>query len=380
MAAGSDGPLPHVGRIKSFNALKGFGFVMSSASPKDIIFGRNNLPEPIRKSDCAGLEVHFDAAIDGKGLRVTRMVVQGDVFKLGQTLPPASGCGRLHGRTNSVFEGNGDDEPGHVGLVKSCNMAKGYGFIVSPEFPVDVMFSTKELPPGVTPEPEMPCTFQSCLTHDGRYKATFVKFQVPGTDWAATAAGMVGMQGVIKNYNGAYGFITAKEIDNVYFKPYDLTNITADQIVTGTPVSFDLIYHKDGKPQARNIGPGALPANYQKRTASEAFGGGDGMKSIFDLGALASKRVALTRPGPEGDVNLISGFISNYRPASSDGTRKGGCGFIKCLDIGDDIWFSQDVLPTQYQHMDAQSMIGTPVQFKLKFAPDGKMSAQYLLL
>eukprot|EP00930_Biecheleria_cincta_P049187 TRINITY_DN3442_c0_g1_i1.p1 TRINITY_DN3442_c0_g1~~TRINITY_DN3442_c0_g1_i1.p1 ORF type:complete len:396 (-),score=49.05 TRINITY_DN3442_c0_g1_i1:77-1216(-) len=378
MAEGPAG-CPHFGRIKSFNAIKGFGFVQSSISEKDIIFGRNNLPEPLRKSDLAGVQVSFDAYPDSKGLRISKLHFSEDVEKLARSLPSANGCGRIHGVTNSIF-GNGDK--GHMGQVKSCNLNKGFGFIVSPEFPVDVMFSTKELPPFITPEPGMPCTFTSTLTPDGKYKATYVEFEVPGVDSAVTLAGTIGLQGVIKSYNGTYGFITGTSmpVDNVYFKPCDLAALTQEQCFQGNPVTFDLIYHKDGKPQARNICPGALPQNYtiQKRTASEAFGGGEGMKSVFDFGELASKRVALSMPGTQGDVQLISGFISHYR-GSPDGTRKGGFGFIKCLDVGSDIRFSQSCLPPNMQMMDAQSLIGMAVQFKPSYNSDGRMSAEYLV-
>jgi len=275
--------------------------------------------------------------------------------------------------------------------VKSCNMQKGYGFIVSPEFPCDVMFSSKELPPGVVPEAGMPCSFTSTLTHDGKYKATHVEFEVPGMDLlglggAESLAGTLGLQGTIKSYNGTYGFITGVGVDNVYFKPCDLSALLPEHAFKGAPVSFDLIYHADGKPQARNICPGALPLNYQapntysvKRSASEAMGGGEGMKSIFDFGQLASKRIALSIPGQEADAGLISGFISSYKPPPS-GSRSGGFGFIKCLDMKNDIRFTQDVLPSRMQNMGTQDLIGTPVQFKPHYNHDGRMTAEYLVM
>eukprot|EP00931_Biecheleriopsis_adriatica_P013957 TRINITY_DN11552_c0_g1_i1.p1 TRINITY_DN11552_c0_g1~~TRINITY_DN11552_c0_g1_i1.p1 ORF type:complete len:549 (-),score=120.47 TRINITY_DN11552_c0_g1_i1:58-1629(-) len=400
-ASPASGPCIYQGKIKSWSSSKGFGFVTSPQAPADIMFGRNDIPEQLRNSDLTGVEVGFDLAKDStKGLRCSRLTFSMEPEALANTLLAA----KLFGKGGNKGAASAAPAPPpaerHEGHVKSCNPQKGFGFIISPAFENDVWFGTRdlELPMGMNPQ-GMSCTFEATRNQDGKYRATNIEFQAPDPAAGGKGSGFpggkggpavpevtpaeVGIQGTVKQFNGNFGFIQTSTMDSIYFKTDHLVDIHPDQIFMGTPVTFDLVYQKDGKPQGRNIGPGVRSA--EKRMASIALLGPGGCMGPMDFPAAAPAKRPAQQPAmgaspmlPEGC--MLTGYISSYRPAQAnfDGGKKGGFGFIRSNEVSGDIWFGQASLPQQMQNLQDSQIVGCGVRFKLKYKLDGKMSAENL--
>jgi len=159
-------------------------------------------------------------------------------------------------------------QSGHHGTIKTLNKAKGFGFIASTSFGGrDVWFNTNSLPPEY-PEEYLrgaPVCFEASLTRDDPPKVRATTVSLPLADGSISAitptpapfSTMSDQAGVIKAFNGTYGFIVSNSpeltLDGIYFKAHDFREIAPEQITKGIPVIFDVKFHRDGKPQASNI-------------------------------------------------------------------------------------------------------------------------------
>jgi len=255
---------PLSGMVKSFDPIKGYGFIVVPMFPVDIFF----------KSDAAQI---------GKGQEVS--------FTL-----KYSKDGRPQGENVAPPMQAGDTM---VGRVKRYNPAKGFGFLAVEGKPQDVYFQKKDLTEDCQEQhldgAEMQFTVK--LTNDGKPQAQDVfllNMPAPGEKrpgdfdggeesaakrlrtemgvdpfggagfnmngqgaFAAPAAAAGGSYtGTVKSYNAmkSFGFITCPSVaGDVWFRSSSLPPDLQQMAVAGMEVTFDLQFAADGKPQASNV-------------------------------------------------------------------------------------------------------------------------------
>jgi len=281
----------------------------------------------------------------------------------------------------------------NYGVIQRLNKEKGFGFISSPSFQGnDVWFNTNSLPHEYEEESLKGASvcFEAAFTKDDppRIRATTVHLLIgdgslsPVAPVPSTHSSVPGQTGVIKTFNGTYGFIVSNspemQLDGIYFKSQDLADLSPDQATKGLPVVFDLVFHKDGKPQGKNVRFGAGGSESSVTISSGGWGTKRPAESGWDTQEPAKRRAPAV---PEGTT--LTGTIKRFRPIFEDehGGRKGGYGFISCEEVpGEDIWFSQGVLPVEDQVKTEQELVGASVHFTVKCKPDGKLAASALSL
>ncbi|CAE8620964.1 unnamed protein product [Polarella glacialis] len=131
--------------------------------------------------------------------------------------------------------------------------------------------------------------------------------------------------GRVKSFDPSkgFGFLSVGQFpQDVYFK-------SAEPIMVGQEVSFNLHWTQDGKPQARNIG------------SAMAFG------------------------------EVCVGFVKRY-------SAQTGYGFLAIEGGRQDIYFKRTDLPMEYQA--SMSLDGAQVQFHVKTAADGKPQAEDIMI
>jgi len=117
---------PVVGRVKWFDATRGFGFLVCDELDGDVLLHFSVLREHGRRSVPEGAEIECVPVQLPRGLQAKRVIS----IDLSSALPPHSRSSNAsHGRADrdALAERAGDFEPVEV---KWFNRVKGYGFII----------------------------------------------------------------------------------------------------------------------------------------------------------------------------------------------------------------------------------------------------------
>jgi len=301
---------PLVGKVKSFNPTKGYGFIGAQAlMGQDVFFMRTELPSDSQHSQSlAGTPVSFcivqtqEGKIQAQSLRLGNqsngnegLAMNASLFagmdptQLGLaimngqiSLPLADlgakggikGMGRTGGRQLSTGQSMS-------GTVKTFNHMKGWGFITSPSYSGDIYFKSGD---GTITQ-GMQVSFVATVMPDGQVQARDVivgraaslgtpsfggqkraldgafnqlakrpkfapAFSTPFSTQDLSSGHAV--SGIIKSYHtgNGWGFIDCAGVD-VYFKGNNLpSNSQYRTDLVGTPVSFEVNRTPDGKLQA----------------------------------------------------------------------------------------------------------------------------------
>lgn len=251
------------GTVKSYNGLKGMGFITSEGMAGDIIFFRRDLPSDasdVQGKFMEGQSVMFDAVAQPDG-RVKATAVQ---------LVAVEGAPI-------------------AGEVKSFSERNGYGFLRSTSFPgEDFRFQAGDLVQGSPVATGAKMIFDAVPRPDGKLMAKNLRFQnLSGSQgamgkgaaqhWSAgdsygpprppplppprpsmpppapPASGEV-WSGTVKSFSerNGYGFINVVgEPEDVKFSAADLGGLT--NVAPGTPVRFQPAFAAGGRVQAREI-------------------------------------------------------------------------------------------------------------------------------
>jgi cold shock CspA family protein len=134
-----------LGSIKSFNALKGFGFITVPGQMADVFFKAQALPPELQNQDSEGVvgaQLHFTIHVtpDGKMQMASATFAghDGTVKRTASAMNPGGNMG-MPAKLQKV-------EGILSCTVKSYNAMKGWGFLQSPESPGDIYFQKKLLP------------------------------------------------------------------------------------------------------------------------------------------------------------------------------------------------------------------------------------------
>lgn len=119
---------PITGRVKWFDATRGFGFITSDAVEGDVLLHFSALKEHGRRSVPEGALITCVPTRAARGLQARRVLAieidQACAREVRSAAPSARGAGR-----RELAESAGDFEPVEV---KWFNRMKGYGFVVRP--------------------------------------------------------------------------------------------------------------------------------------------------------------------------------------------------------------------------------------------------------
>jgi len=376
------------GTIKSYNAIKEFGFIASENG--DVFFRMANMPEDCKHlhgNFLTGREVYYDAVAnqdDGRG-RATSVILRGTPgVPLEQEYQP--------------------------GLVKSYNDAKGFGFIVSSmlENGQEVMFGKKELA-SVPMEARNNLQNQLILfkvqpSQDGRLRACEVQLQngkaggPPGgkmqsqvqnahpaqpmqQQWqqprqAPTPMSGSAVVGNIKSYSEkhGYGFISAAGMSDARFQTRDVDPSELSMMQPGTSVTFLPVSTDNGRVQAREvrISNGASPAPQPV-----------GMKRPFD-GGFQQQQAHFTTLEPQAKQQRTDATASNFQQANAGTVMNGsvktfnpvkGFGFITSEEFEGDAFF----MKSELNGADGVQP-GQMVNFELMVGDNGKYRASNIQL
>jgi CspA family cold shock protein len=123
------------GRIKWFDATRGFGFLVSDDIDGDVLVHFSVLREHARRSLPEGAVVTCDVVRQDRGLQAIRVVE----IDLAQAVVAQSSSGSSEERSNrtALLDGAGPFEPVEV---KWFNRVKGYGFVTRVDLPEQDIF------------------------------------------------------------------------------------------------------------------------------------------------------------------------------------------------------------------------------------------------
>jgi cold shock CspA family protein len=386
-----------VGEIKAFSDQNGYGFITSSFVPGDIYFQKREVITPIPGMNIKGMKVKFtsvstpDGKVQGKQVSLIGMGMPSPMAMpfggMAAMAAPTMGKGVFgKGAKNAAMNsqavamaqmsqmsmGLGSVPEGStlVGVVKSFDPLKGWGFISSTSVPIDIYFkSAEQLLPGTQ------VTFNIHWTADGKAQANSIS--------APMAAGSSYI-GAVKSYNAAkgWGFIEVPgQSQDVYFQKKDVPDMLKEDALVGYQFQFSVAVRPDGKPMAQGLLLAGGPAQGVKRSA-----GGDmanpakrakmgGTPAAFASQAGFSDPAMSYQLAMSGGMNM--GLLQGASGAMYQGTVKTysaqkGFGFISCASVPGDIYFQRVQLPAIYQQ---QQMQNRTVTFDLKFTMDGKPQA-----
>lgn len=263
-----------------------------------------------------------------------------------------------------------------MGVVKSFDSNKGYGFINSPAMPGDIYFQGNAVIGGL-PFQGMPVWFTLKWTKDGKPQAADVYTShgpmmygkgggkdygpSPGgsNSWNTSAPGEI-TKGSIKSLNTftGYGFISVPGMQpDVYFKvgnlPENLQELGEEAI--GRSVTFEVVFTADGKPQCKNCKLATGPSQAAKRAAPSAWN---------DPPNKRHRTMDMSNAPPAGVP--LEGIVKSYNKGK-------GWGFIVSESVAQDVYFQGKSCAPSLQHSD---LAGASVSFTLKYALDGKPQAE----
>jgi len=371
--------MSHTGTVRTYGVQKGFGFIGSDQIVGDVYFQQRDLPAEFQGQDInlQGVTVFFEVEYkpDGKpqGRQVQVEALLEDVLKNG-----GGGGGGGAGLAPAAPAAAGAGEV--LGEVRSYNAAKGFGFVASPDVQGDLYFQTRDLSPQLQGQPlsnGMQLKFTPFQTPDGKMQARNIR-PAAGINRAGAQAGarpamrpqpaapmfgghmpappmaplmmmqqmqqqrggvmmnpmMMGggglpqeganLTGTVKTFDAAkdFGFLSVPQLpQDVYFKS------EGHLIEVGASVTFTLKWMKDGKAQARGIGPG--------------LAGGE----------------------------VLVGTVRSY-------SDKNGYGFLSISEGSQDVYFQKKDLPVDLQGVDGKEMKNAQLRFTVKVKPDGKPQAE----
>jgi len=370
-----------VGRVKSYNGAKGFGFLSCASVQGDVWFSRKDLPPSCQDMPLAGATAKFRLGYAQDGKPQAKQVAPQGVMTGMMALPwgkggggPAGygkGCGGYGGYGGKGFgggyggwggcngfgggygggyggyggyfgggkggggkSGGGRDRAMH-GMVKSYDDNKGFGFILAPEVGRDIYFQGH----GTSFSSGENVSFYLTFTPDGKPQARGV---VQGYTEGESC------QGEVKSYNrkNGFGFLqVADKPGDVYFKKDVLPAHLQEEDLAGRTANFTVHLVNDGKPQVGQIEfvEGGAPQAGTKRSMSMS-------RSIP-----AAKRAKI-ETSAEGEME---GTVKSYNSGN-------GYGFIRCQQVMQDVYFKGN-------YPDAAP--GSHVKFTLAYSPDGKPQA-----
>lgn len=399
-----DGAEVYMGQVKSFNDGKGYGFLSCNNVEGDVYFQKRDVPAQVQGHNLVGMGVSFktnvtpDGKIQARNLQFTEMPRA--INRIGPSSASGKGCGKVGGKVGmsmsdlqsswmmgaygpmgpygpmgaSLMGGMGPNLVGGMppqdganlgGQIKSVNVAKGFGFIVSPGVPGDIYFKAagQEFAQGQS------VCFQLRWTQDGKPQANTV------TTAMASGEEVIGTIKSFSDKNG-YGFIAAQEYpQDIYFKKQDLCQELQGmdgQEVVGSQVSVTIGLQNDGKPLAKYMTfvsdhkqgvkrpRGAEEAAFIEAAFAKGCGGKGG------LIAPAAKRSRVEPFSPAAGEGPVDGWVKSYNPGK-------GFGFIQAPAVGGaDVYFKGSSLPEGCKDTDIS---GAQVRFTLNYTPDGKPQA-----
>lgn len=368
-----------VGRVKSYNPSKGYGFLTSASVQGDVFFTKKDLPTSCQDAQIKDLTARFKLVIaeDGKP-QAKQVTVQGATSAVaalpwgGKGMNPMAllfgkggggggwggswmggGCG------GGCFKGGGGCGAGGCGgkggggvwkqaaekrdralhgVVKNYDDGRGFGFINTPEVPVDVYFKGQ----GLSFSAGDRVSFYLNYTQDGKPQGRAVSLGFEDGE---------SCQGTVKSYNSAKGFGFVQVPDrpgDVYFKKDCLPSHMQDQQLAGREASFLVHLAPDGKPQVQqmDIVDGHPPPR-------------QGVKRAMEGGAYVAAKRTRTEAS-EGSE--LEGSVKSYNMTK-------GFGFIRTPHLPQDVYFKG-------QH--PQATPNSRVRFVLAYTPDGKPQANGL--
>jgi len=170
------------GTVKTFSAKNGYGFITSPSAPGDVKFGLAEITGGDVNSLGAGAQVRFKFQNNGGKLSATEVSLGGahpsTAAVLAQGMKRAMGS--AGGPPQKVMKGCGKGKPqtystGEMvtGSIKSFNMAKGFGFIESPQVGADVFFMKSDFPQDAIGmiSAGASCYFELVQTNEGKLRA-----------------------------------------------------------------------------------------------------------------------------------------------------------------------------------------------------------------
>lgn len=373
---------PLVGKVKSYSPNTGYGFIGAEAlSGQDVFFMKTELPQDHQFHCSKGTPVSFcivqtqEGKIQAQGIRVAKTGGTGsgqgavpdfagmDPTQLGLAI--MSGHISLPALMNSKSSGGLGSSVGSglskrpatgttmSGIVKSFNLARGWGFITAPGCAGDVYFKCNDssIADGMQVE------FTVTTTQDGKVQGKDV---TPGLPEGSQVTGTV------KSYNPqkGFGFLRVPgRAGDVHFRKQSLpANMQDSDQLEGQNFQFSIHFHQ-GKMQANDLQYGAgsgyiAPAmgNAQKRGASP-LGFTQAVKRQ-KLGFTQSTSSALPALGG----NKMQGVVKSFNPSK-------GYGFINA--DGMDIYFKGSSLPSGH----IGDLVGSMVIFGYNTTTDGKVQA-----
>jgi len=387
------GGMPYIGVVKSWNANKGYGFLVSSMMEgQDVWFGKMSVPPDQQFGNLQGTTAIFSVKTTPEGKpQANDMVLlggHGQEYAAPPAMPQPRQMMRqtmqpmmrqmmqpmmhqtyqkpmqkmmpqaMMGGPPGVSEGQGMN-----GIVKSFSPENGYGFISAHGCPSDIYFKdeTDQFTAGSA------VSFTVHITPNGKVQGVDVQ---PGLK---TGQELVG---TVKSYNKekGYGFIVVPDqTGDIYFKK-DLVPIELqDADLKGTTVRFTLGTQPDGKPVMQEgefldrppRGYAAPPMQQKRPAPSNGFGGG--MQQQQQQAWQPTAKRQRVSPGSgngypqgkgvhqKGGGKQLTGVVKSY-----NGSK--GFGFINCPQVPGDIYFKGDF----------PELTGHQVSFRLHQSPEGK--------
>jgi len=254
-----------------------------------------------------------------------------------------------------------------VGVVKSYNGSKGFGFIQSDGIDGDVLFSRHELPDdakevrGKFLEGKT-VNFEAQAGVDGRPKAVRMTILPSEDDF---------MAGCIKSYSDRhqYGFITSSALaEDVRFERKDLDPFIPGAQLKGELVIFKAMSTPDGKLRVSQVRfqSGKIAEKFRTMTALNGMVGinmNPVPTSSIPTPTQAPVPTSAAVPSDGQMLGTQSGVVKSYN-------EKNGYGFINLPNSSTDIKFGRADVSS------ASIAVGAAVQFELTVLPDGRAQAK----
>lgn len=231
------------GRVKSYSATGGFGFIICDKADGDVWFSRADLPASRQSNLRNGVPVTFDlyrGPYDGN-LQARRVTPEEDTD------------GEV-----KVCEEPELEEGSRSGRIVRYNPLRGFGFVSCPGLTTEAWFPREQLPTehrdcerltGVAVE------FELCWSTKQQPQAHNIRLQDAG---AVGPAQGTNSDGRVLSYNPlkGFGFISCKAVKgDVWFAREQLPEKHREFLRVGAAVRFTLDWSRGGKPRGHDVQP-----------------------------------------------------------------------------------------------------------------------------